>query len=126
MREIKFRSYDKEKKQMYYDFDQENKEVLLGKSIHHFVYNVGFINETLMQFTGIKDENGNDIYEGDIINYGYYEDINEQDDINRPMNFVVKWSIEECSFMANGRLLNKNKIYSFPIIGNIHENPELL
>ncbi|MGG1363540.1 YopX family protein [Bacillus velezensis] len=59
MREIKFRSWIKDKKEMLYEF------TLKQPTTSHCQKNV------LMQYTGIKDKNGHEIYEGDIIQTPY-------------------------------------------------------
>jgi len=78
--------------------------------------------EVLMQFTGLKDKNGKEIYEGDIIKYDKW--------IGK-----VKWGNERASFCSvdkdnfGGELAFQ--IYArdgeLPeIIGNIYKNPELI
>ena len=66
----------------------------------------------IMQFTGLKDKNGKDIYEGDIVKF--------QQDYIKPT--VVYWNDEMTGFYP---LISERSI-RFEVIGNIHENPELL
>lgn len=80
------------------------------------------------QYTGLKDKNGEPIYEGDIIQ--------EEIDFNSKMTdgvftYVVEWNSDTLSYGLRG---NGNSIHdelwevnaSVEIIGNIHETPELL
>jgi uncharacterized phage protein (TIGR01671 family) len=80
----------------------------------------------IMEFTGFQDSKGKEIYEGDIIDYGYYSKEDDTEDLSRPMRFVAKWSQEDSGFVANGRLMTRYQYYAFPVIGNIYENPDLL
>ena len=71
----------------------------------------------LMQFTGIKDKNGEDIYEGDIF----------QDEEDGYCDFV-EWDNEHCGWTTHQWFLPSEfkKLQEMEVIGNIYENPELL
>lgn len=117
MREIKFRAWDIEMKRYVYPELWDNKMPTNWKQF--------FI---LEQFTGLYDKNGKEIYEGDIVNHGD----------NFPS--VVKYDEKECAFRlfedkpkyARGYRFyprdHEINAYTSPIeiIGNIHENPELV
>ncbi|UYN55629.1 YopX family protein [Lacticaseibacillus chiayiensis] len=76
----------------------------------------------LMQFTGVKDENGREIYEGDIVQ------TYEIDDDGRPINAVVKYEDHLAGFTLTNEYQGvwRRLDNDYPVIGNIYENPELL
>jgi uncharacterized phage protein (TIGR01671 family) len=84
----------------------------------------------IMEFTGKLSENKTEIFEGDIIN------CRESDDVNcrgREMkNCIVTWSEQMCCFYycPKGNINMPHQILGYAqdieILGNIHENPELL
>lgn len=74
------------------------------------------------QFTGLTDKNGKDIYEGDILK-DKWNYINDTVIIKYKANGFVGENINKKSNFLD--LENKNYL-QFEIIGNIHENPELL
>lgn len=82
--------------------------------------------EYLMQSTGLKDKNGKEIFEGDILAVETDEEV---------VNLNVFWDEEHALFMFESKKYNEkdllaelveDKAYPFEIIGNIYENPELL
>jgi len=116
MREIKFRGWDWE--YMHYDIDFKdwywgvlswfqwfNRENTLMKS------------SPIMQYTGLKDKNWKEIYEGDIIWRDYYccED---------KVNWYSVVDFSEWCFLCNDD--NRPEFVQREIIWNIYENPELL
>jgi len=131
MRKIKFRAWDELNNKMKY-------LGLLGLGLHYeyydelTVYGVkdkdGKVSHTapVMQFTGLKDKNGKEIYEGDIIQ-GYY--IRK---ISIPIMGEIKWSDKWLSYMVNGFSSIQDEfkplrtLQPIEVIGNIYQNPKLL
>ncbi|WP_414630077.1 YopX family protein, partial [Enterococcus faecalis] len=78
--------------------------------------------EHLMQSTGLKDKNGVEIFEGDVLYYIPFEShINDSIVVFEKGSFCKK-------MLRNGKLTSVKFIDSeeYEVIGNIHENPELL
>jgi uncharacterized phage protein (TIGR01671 family) len=77
-----------------------------------------------MQFTGLKDKNGKEIYEGDIIDFE--EPVYESQNLKCPVVFY------ECEFVADWdrgdaqTYIPLRDMNDVEVIGNIYENPELL
>ncbi len=132
MRELKFRIWDKKSKIMIpINHDRQVKirenhwqvvDIKIGVQSHSSWDN----NSILMQYTGLKDKDGKEIYEGDIIKYKYYFDYGQSGEY-KSFTRCVSWDDMYCGFSpmyATGE-------YEFPrnrieVIGNIYENPELL
>lgn len=148
MREIKFRAWDKKNKRMLllelngFLTDIEDARYTLLEvvfSSRHVAYVDDYYHNTnqeqfsLMQNTGLKDKNGKEIYEGDIVALDMWQG-NEQGYI--PEDGIVKWyqpssafkwfSLEEDSSDGNNYWLSQADEHQREVIGNIYENKELL
>lgn len=119
MRQIKFRAWSKVSKQIIgcymwgLNMDFTNGQIYSGN------LNVTE-NLELMQYTGLKDKNGTEIYEGDIVLVN--DDFEEKG--------KVVWDKQELEYGIdlNTVQLKMGCYYSkeLEIIGNIYENPELI
>lgn len=122
-REIKFRAWDKDARIM-----RNWDEIILEKEPGNEYYLLGYkLNKAitkydhkhiLMQYTGLKDKNGKEIYEGDIISYLSR---------NRKTNeiFMVNWSNEDTCFTFGNIRSDFIQKYG-EVVGNIYENQESL
>ena len=124
MREIKFRAWLKEDKKMVnvetMDFTDKSMQYLEKSEIinAYLLRRVIFDDVELMQFTGVKDKNGKEIYEGDITICKYGPQIAME----------VKWVDE--GFRTLGKYDGDNYVgfvkNNEEVIGNIYENKNLL
>lgn len=123
MREIEFRGRDKDGYWVYGD--------LMTKHAHHAgltIVHGGWIyyevdSETVGQYTGLKDRNGVKIFEGDIVDFGFGRGEVWFDDGTFKHTFIEKG---EDGGLINSVRPSKRFWDKVEIIGNIHDNPELL
>lgn len=121
-REIRFRAWDGQKmlpvKALFWSEDAQ-VEVNVGHDEPDW-RSEGF---SLMQFTGLKDKNGKDIYEGDLVRYNWRHTDGSR--IGEALFDNGCWEIDDHDKNVNAHLMNAN-ISNLEVIGNIHEHPELL
>lgn len=131
MREIKFRAWDKQVNKLvkvtridwetktvdwFYDNKSDWEVTRETRSLRQ-----GLSRVILMQFAGLHDKKGKEVYEGDIV----------KDKEN--CNFSIVWDYHNCGFYLQSTEddeYNMEMVYilnnKIEIIGNIYENPELL
>ena len=123
MREIKFRIWDTENKEMLKVQELDFEPTFYGGriAIRPDQYNDYFDTEDmiLMQYTGLHDKNGKEIYEGDIVYV-----------VSKDENAFILWDEETARYIIqfNGWCADFDNYYGkeLEVIGNIYDNPDLL
>ena len=119
MRKIKFRAWDKTNKKMIISFAHVGGGGRMY-TIHHGSVEPEY---EVMQYTGLKDKNGKEIYEGDIIRHTNDEADHTPYEVPpvSPENWEELLSIGDGEWDEGG-----NQYSNIEVIGNIYQNPELL
>ena len=139
MREIKFRAIDRNSGKWVYGIPFTFKENnFTDFEAIHVCDSTGYwrivqiIPDTLCQYTGLKDKNGKEIFEGDVVrtHFSFGHEVTQEP-------FIIKWNKERAMFegskpkpLENDYLVTfsffPEQRFLYEIIGNIHDNPELL
>lgn len=119
-KEIKFRAWDSTQKIMFYLFrmckpKDSGTLAFECRDIYHEEWEQATWEDlTVMQFTGLKDSEGVEIYEGDILSHPEFR-----------TNVQVVW-LETGCWGLSGWDVVRTRVTPGKIIGNIYQNPELL
>ncbi len=106
MRDLKFRAWDNYNKRMI--IEPFKITTFLNGVVELHTTNYLKRWDALMQYTGLKDKNGKEIYEGDIVKAVFNSSIHR-----------VEWRNDQSQWSIGG-------FGQWEVIGNIYENPELL
>lgn len=123
-REIKFRGYNYQYKKWFYGslfIQNYDNDFMLSSSRTMIIddkgYSVMVDNGTIGEYTGLKDKNGVEVYEGDKVMHD--NEWTEPDEIG-----VVTWNKDTASFQIKGHIPSSSmkRLDKMKVIGNIYEN----
>lgn len=127
----KFRAWDSVKKEMFKDtfaITESGQVVVVEQEFVTSTPDYVFVEHlVIMQSAGLHDKNGKEIFEGDIVQFEDYYIESDLPYINRG---IVEWSQGQFTITNRASVemedLLDGEFLDLTIIGNIHENPELL
>ncbi|ENZ5663144.1 YopX family protein [Enterococcus hirae] len=129
----KFRAWDKKTEtiQEVESISFKEKKLVIGQgnvAWFNSDYIINFDDIELMQSTGLKDKNGVEIFEGDIVaveNHPFQRKEDSSAGMEIEGDYAVGWNQHDLTWCAGDLLLARLKPY-VRVIGNIYENHELL
>lgn len=133
MREIKFRAWEKSTNSMVYDVQNVSKKRIIGESAcESFQEVVDSWEYETMQYTGLKDKNVKEIYEGDIIEFNnndYARTAGHLDDeiiIAKVEYHCGHYGLKEANGQLHDLYVSLVNDEEAEIIGNVYEDENLL
>ena len=125
MRDLRFRAWDKKEKKWLFGYEYPNlggfsllgEVVLMGELATIKIEKWKDIE--VMQYTGLKDKNGKEIYKGDIVKEYRF-------------NYTIEWNPDRLCWARTSMIRNEKRFRNlycddvFEVIGNIYENKDLL
>lgn len=128
MREIKFRGKTKEGEWVYGDLETRRLD---GRCFIHTytedrLYYTQFeiLPDTIGQYTGLMDANGKEIYEGDIVRYRLTDERYKKNP--RYSNLPIHYDESQAKFEAGNIYWDTLRSNKVEVIGNVHDDPELI
>lgn len=127
----RYRAWDNVKKEMFKDTfaitESGQVVVVEQESVASSPDYVFVDNLVIMQSTGLRDKNGKEIFEGDVL------EIEDEEEVLG--NAKLTWDNEQAVFMIEAISVDdiapfheilSDESYSYRVVGNVYENPELL
>lgn len=126
MRTIKFRAWDTAERKMHHEIS-----LMFANDLNGVFEGLNECGCIVMQYTGLEDKNGVEIYEGDII---FWKDLSDLSDGTLEDAVMVFWDDEHLRWSVEtlGNVKAYEELYDYSdseeieVIGNIYENKELL
>ena len=128
---VRYRAWDSVKKEMFKDtfaITESGQVVVVEQESVASSPDYVFVDHlVIMQSTGLKDKNGRDIFEGDVL------EIEDEGEVLG--NAKLTWDKERAVFMIEAISVDdiapfheilSDESYSYRVVGNVYENPELL
>lgn len=137
MREIKFRYKVKDRKELVYDSNEDFHYLANNRSVITFGMGGMLFVEDEQQYIGLKDKKKKEIYEGDLVKFRSKDNVfiridysNRSEGKEKPPEYIISEVIFSVgAFWFDGMYGYEGEEIGFDkveVIGNIHENPELI